>query len=149
MSKLCRQHIYMFWKWANKIVHCPILKFSFIRHETQVSSKIRKLWFCQNSGFSNSYNWLEISRSQSQLSVELWILKIGPVILVRFSKFKVLRKAGTEIYAIYQNIRDWKIPEFRKNLMPVLYIHTPQTHTHISQCFHIEHNSQCFKYSLL
>ena len=52
----------------------------------------------RHENFSNLLYFNRSYRSQSQLSLELCILKIGPVSLVRFSKFKVLQKAGTEIY---------------------------------------------------
>ena len=69
-----------------------------------------RLKFHQKSGssefsripdFQSSYILLDTNRSQSQLSIELWILKIGPVSLVRYSKLKVLQKAGTEIYTLH------------------------------------------------
>jgi len=57
----------------------------------------------------------EMTKSQSQLSVELWILTIGPVILVRFSKFKVLQRAGTEIYSFLVKYKSFKIRNSKKN----------------------------------
>ena len=65
--------------------------------------------------FSNLLQFNRSYRSQSQLSVELWILKIGPVTLVRFSKFKVLQKAGTEIYWFLVKYKSFENLEFRKN----------------------------------
>jgi len=79
--------------------------------DTRWSTGMR-LKFHQKSGncdffgipdFQSSYIWLEINRSQSQLSVELWILKIGPVSLVRFSKF--YRKLGLRSIHFLYNIK--------------------------------------------
>jgi len=79
-----------------------------------------RLKFHQKSGSSEfpgilefqHFNILpEMNRSWSQLPVELWILKLGPVSLVRFSKFKFLQKAGTEIYTYLQEYKSFENPE--------------------------------------
>ena len=57
----------------------------------------------------------ERNRSQSQLSVKLWILKIAVVLLVQFSTFKVLQKAGTEIYSFLVKYKTFENPEIWKN----------------------------------
>ena len=60
------------------------------------------------------YILLQMNRSPSQISVELWILKIGLVILVWFSIFKVLQKAGNKIYIFLVKYKSFENPEFRK-----------------------------------
>ena len=92
----------------------------FHRHETRVASKNLKLAFIPV--FQSSYILLETNRSPSQLSVELLILKIGPVILVRFSQSKVLQKAVTETYSFlvkYQSCENPEIPKITCKLFPV------------------------------
>ena len=60
-----------------------------------------------------------MKRSQSQLSVELRILKIKPVSLVRFSTFKDLQKAGTEIYSFLVKYKNFEYLEFQKKSVKV------------------------------
>jgi len=67
------------------------------------------------SDFQSSYILPGMDRPQSQLSVELKIWKIRPVSLVRFSKLKVLQKAGTEVYTFIIQFKSFENLEFRKN----------------------------------
>jgi len=45
------------------------------------------------------------------------------VLLVQFSKFKVLQKAGIEIYTYLLKYKSFEHPEFRKSLMPGMYMY--------------------------
>jgi len=53
------------------------------------------------------------------------------VILVRFSKFKVLQTAGTEIYSFLVKYKNFENLEFQKNLMPEITRKIPIDHKNL------------------